>query len=306
MIRSPYRWPRSFLPSQGTTPPERPLTSSVDLTEEIHHLRRLAAGFKALDDSVLGLTVIPGADALRRLVPLLLTSQELVSKTLLRLSALESSPYAEAAGSLQGLNALRALVLEASLASCNLAHAVAANPLHGVPFGRLDQDDNGSREARHADAVPAIEGHLADSALQLDVCADGCLYLAGSIARTLDHTASKHTTTSARQAVHKLSQTQHKALQALARGGATMQTKGRGSTFVLTPDRTRITIATFQALDKRGLVHLDTSVPLYQGRPITVTANGRRALAQHRVHAEATAPPAAAPSPRAPAAAPRR
>ncbi|WP_181785410.1 hypothetical protein [Streptomyces phytophilus] len=85
-----------------------------------------------------------------------------------------------------------------------------------------------------------------------------------------------------------------------------MQTKGRGSTFVHTADRTRITIATFQPLDKRTLVHLDTSVPLYQGRPITVTDDGHRTLAQHRVHTETTAPPTAAPSPRAPAAAPRR
>ncbi|AKH83910.1 hypothetical protein AA958_18820 [Streptomyces sp. CNQ-509] len=85
-----------------------------------------------------------------------------------------------------------------------------------------------------------------------------------------------------------------------------MQTKGRGSTFVLTRDRTRMTIATFQSLDKRGLVHLDTSVPLFQGRPITVTAEGHRALDQHRMHTETTAGPAAAPSPRAPAAAPRR
>ncbi|MEN8655288.1 hypothetical protein ABCR94_33085 [Streptomyces sp. 21So2-11] len=44
-----------------------------------------------------------------------------------------------------------------------------------------------------------------------------------------------------------------------------------------------------------GLVQLDTSVPLYRGRGITVTAEGQRALTQHRAHIGVGTPPATAP-----------
>ncbi|MFI1023358.1 hypothetical protein [Streptomyces olivaceus] len=49
------------------------------------------------------------------------------------------------------------------------------------------------------------------------------------------------------------------------------------------------------------MVHLDTSVPLYQGRKITVPAEGHRALAQHCMRtSRPPATPAAAPPPQQP------
>ncbi|MEU8784816.1 hypothetical protein [Streptomyces sp. NPDC048637] len=91
------------------------------------------------------------------------------------------------------------------------------------------------------------------------------------------------------QAPHKISLTQYEALRELAKGGATMQTRDLRPPIILTPDNTIITTTTFESLDERGLVHLDTSVPLYRGRPITVTAEGQRALAQYRSRTDATA-----------------
>ncbi|MGW3009582.1 hypothetical protein ACWC9R_12200 [Streptomyces sp. NPDC001219] len=71
------------------------MTTSTDLTEEIHHLRSLADDFKTLHHEVLDLAVTPGPEALRQLAPLALKSHELVGKALLRLAALDGSPYEE-------------------------------------------------------------------------------------------------------------------------------------------------------------------------------------------------------------------
>ncbi|MFF9785121.1 hypothetical protein [Streptomyces nigrescens] len=267
------------------------MTDAVDLHEQINHLRHLAPDFKALHDRVRGLTVAPGTHALRQLTPLVLKSQELVAKALVSLSALDTSPYAAVSGSRQALTALGAVVSGASLASCDLAHALAANPLDSTGFAGPHQDEDSIRNARHARAVPEMERHLADAAHHLGLCETACHDLVAGISRDLERASLNPP-----QAPHKISPTQYEALRALAEGGATMQTRGRGSTIVLTPDHTLITIATFQSLDKRGLVHLDTSVPLYQGRGITVTAEGQRALAQHRARTGTTTVPAAGPT----------
>ncbi|MER0483134.1 hypothetical protein ABR737_33180 [Streptomyces sp. Edi2] len=267
------------------------MTTAVDLHEQINHLRHLAHDFKALHDRVRDLAVAPGTEALRQLTPLVLKSQELVGKALMPLSALDGSPYTAVSGSRQSLNALGAVVSGASLASSGLAHALAANPLDSTGFAGPHQDEDSIRNARHARAVPEMIGYLADAAHQLDVCETACHYLVTGITRDLERAS-----TNSQQAPHKISPTQYEALRALAKGGATMQTRGRGSTIVLTPDHTLITISTFQSLDTRGLVHLDTSVPLYQGRGITVTAEGQRALTQYRSRSGVTAVPAAAPT----------
>ncbi|MCZ1006868.1 hypothetical protein [Streptomyces lydicus] len=184
------------------------MTTSTDLSEEIHHLRGLADGFKALHHEVLALAVTPGTEALDQLRPLLLKSQELVGKALLRLSALNGSPYAEVSGSRHTLTAFRTLVAGASLASDDLARAVAANPLDGISFGGPHQDEDATRQARHDRALPEIAGYLADAAHQLDACKSDCLYLAKGIVSDLERSSS----TSAKQAAHKLSSSQYAAV----------------------------------------------------------------------------------------------
>lgn len=264
--------------------------TAVDLNKQINRLRHLAHDFKALQDRVRDLAVAPGTTALQQLADLVLQSQELVGKALLPLSALDGSPYAAVTGSRQALNALGAVVSGASQASCDLAHALAANPLDSTGFAGPHQDEEGIRNARRTRAVPEMVGHLADAAQQLDDCETACHELATYIPRDLERAFPT------RQAPHEISRSQYEALNSLAKAGATMQTRDRGSAIVLTPDHTLITIATFQSLDNRGLVHLDTSVPLYRGRGITVTAEGHRALAQYRTRTGVTTVPVAAPT----------
>lgn len=265
------------------------MTTAVDLHEQINHLRRLAHDFKALRDQVRGLAVVPGTEALRQLTPLVLKGQELVGEVLLPLSALDGSPYAVVSGSRQSLNALGAVVSGASLASCDLAHALAANPLDSTGFAGPRQDEDSNRNARHALAGPEMERHLADAARQLEACETACHDLVTGITRDLEH-ASAHT----RQTPHKINRTQYETLRELAKGGATMRTRDLRPPIILTPDNTIITAATFQPLNERGLVHLDTSAPLHRGWPITVTAEGQRALAEYR--SRTTAVPGAGPT----------
>ncbi|MFF8482004.1 hypothetical protein [Streptomyces antibioticus] len=269
------------------------MTPTVDLTEETNRLRHLAADCQELRRCVLAvIPLAPGPEALRQLAPLVLASQELVGKTILRLSALSTSPYTAVRGSRASLDALGAAVAGASLVSCDLAHALAANPLEGIGYDGPQEDEAGIRRARHADAAPDMADHLAQATRQLQLCETAFLYLANAIPRDLDRSAPRN----ADQAPHKLSATQYEALRTLAKGGATMETRGRGQTIVITPDHSRITIATFQSLDKRSLVRLDTSVPLHQGRAITVTAEGHRALARHQARTGTATVAAAAPS----------
>ncbi|WP_432141045.1 hypothetical protein [Streptomyces sp. bgisy084] len=265
------------------------MTTDIDLNEQIYHLRHLGDDFMALHDRVRGLATSPGTETLRQLAPLVLESQELVGKVLQSLSALDGSPYATVSGSRQSLRGLGGLVAAASQASWDLANALAVNPLDGIGFGGPRHDEVSIREARHARDAPEMAGHLGDAEWDLNVCAASCHQLATGISQDLERALP-----TTRQALQKISPTQCEALSSLAKGGATMQTRDHGSAIVLSPDHARITIATLQSLDKRGLVHLDTSVPLHRGRSITVTAEGHRALAQHRARTGATTTPTAA------------
>lgn len=63
-------------------------------------------------------------------------------------------------------------------------------------------------------------------------------------------------------------------------------------------DRATVNVATLNALIKRGLVAVDTTTPLHQGQRLRITAEGHRALAQHKpttapTRTAAVTPPAA-------------
>ncbi|MFF8918316.1 hypothetical protein ACF08M_34715 [Streptomyces sp. NPDC015032] len=273
----------------------------IDLSSQIDRLRHLAAGFEALRSQVLALALAlaPGTTTLRSISPVFHTAQGLTARLTAQVSELASSPYTTVAGSMESLDALCSAIGSSALASCDLAHAMARNPLDGTGFCGPTEHEARFREARHAKAVPVMAEHLQDAAGQLDLCATVCAYVATGMSKDI---APASTNTVRRNASQTLSDTQYEALGALATGGAKMETKGRGSAHVAVPDGSRVTIATFQSLDKRGLVHLDTSVPLFRGRDITVTADGHRVLAHRRSSASA----AAVPAPAAPAAIPAR
>ncbi|MFD4611938.1 hypothetical protein ACFWOT_28480 [Streptomyces sp. NPDC058440] len=267
--------------------------------EHAKQLRDLAREFEALHARVRDISYTPGTDALHQISPLLLKAQDLTATTLIRLRALDSSAYTSVPGSRASLECLASVVLAASLAGNNLASALSANPYEGAPFPGYPADDAAVRTARHPEAIPQMTGHLANAAHQLDLSATGCHYVASGITRDL--AATREAPATARPTTGPaLTGAQFDALKSLAHGGGRLYEsiqRGLGVTRVATDDGTRISIATFRALAKRGLVDRDTSTSLFRGQKITVTDEGHRALAKPHPQAPATAPAKAAPKP---------
>lgn len=274
----------------------------LNLPEQVDQLRTLAHGFEALHARVRDVSYTPGTDALRQIRPLLLKAQDLTATTLVRLGALDSSTYAGITGSRASLECLASVVAASSLAGTDLASALYANPYEGAPFPDYPADDASVRIARQAEAIAKMTGHLADAAHQLDLSATGCLYVATGITRGLAATQAAAAT--AQRAVGPaLTGTQYDALRSFSLGGCRLyesSQRGLGVTRVATDDGARVSIATFRALAKRGLVNRDTSTSLFYGQKITVTEDGMQALARPRPAVTAATPAAgAAPKPSA-------
>ncbi|MGW4249942.1 hypothetical protein [Streptomyces californicus] len=229
----------------------------------------------------------PGTDALRRIGPLLLQTQDLTAAAMVRLTALDNSAYTHIAGSRASLDLLSSVVSSSSLAGTALAHALHANPYEGAQFAGYPADDEAVCARRHAEAIPTMSEHLNKAVHQLDLCATGCRYLAHGIAEDLASARDHKTTTVRQRAGAALSPAQYDALNALSAGGLLCESsaRGLGVTRVATQDGTRVSIATYRALAKRGLVRAASDTSLFQGQKITVTEAGQRALAGPRPRA---------------------
>ncbi|MFI5751067.1 hypothetical protein ACIBBE_35345 [Streptomyces sp. NPDC051644] len=264
----------------------------INLPEQVDQLRALAHDFEALHARVRDVSYTPGTDALRQIRPLLHKAQDLTATTLVRLGALDSSAYTSIAGSRASLECLASVVFASSLAGTDLASALYANPYEGAPFPGYLADDASVRTARHAEAIPKMTGHLADAAHQLDLSATGCHYVATGITRDLAATREA-AATAQRAAGPALTGTQYDALKSFSLGGCRLyesSQRGLGVTRVATDDGTHVSIATFRALAKRGLVNRDTSTSLFRGQKITVTEDGQQALARPRPAVTVTTP----------------
>ncbi|MEW1794623.1 hypothetical protein [Streptomyces niveus] len=272
---------------------------TLNLTEQAQQLRDLAHEFESLRARVRGVSYTPGTDALRQISPLLLKTQDLTATLLVRLGALANSPYTTVPGSHASLECLSALVIASTQAGNDLASALYANPLEGAAFPGYPAYSESDRVARHAEAIPLMTGHLADAVHQLDLSATGCHYVATGITRDL---ADIHDQAKSAQmdAGSPLSPAQYDALKALSLGQGKLQERshrGLGVTRVATHDGTRISIATYRALAKHGLVTADTSTSLFHGQKITVTDRGQQALAQRRPAATSSTSTTAASKP---------
>lgn len=246
-----------------------------------------------MHSEIRSLALTPGTDARQQLTAKIVDTNELVQQAMFRLAALDGSQYTAVPGSRPALEALASVVLAASLAASDLACALEANPLEGAPFPGppgaplpdTPADEAAVRTARHAEAVPAMAEHLADAAHQLDLAHTGCYYLASGITRDLRQHAEQHQATPA----PKITDSQYTVLARLSAGGGTRYVISRyGVLKAIDKDRATVNVATLNALIKRGLVAVDTTTPLHQGQRHHVTADGQRALAQHKL----TTPPA--------------
>ncbi|MEU1329477.1 hypothetical protein [Streptomyces sp. NPDC005865] len=115
---------------------------------------------------MLNLSYAPGTDALHKITPLLLAAQELTVTALGYLRTLHDSAYTSITGSRPGRETLSATAANASLACTDLAKAISANPYEGAPFAGNPADDAQVHAARHAEAIPRMNSHINDAALQ--------------------------------------------------------------------------------------------------------------------------------------------
>ncbi|MGW0710502.1 hypothetical protein ACWD4G_31870 [Streptomyces sp. NPDC002643] len=206
-----------------------------------------------------------------------------------RLTVLDASQYAGVPGSLLTLETFSATIYAASLAACDLTAVIQANPLEGMPFAGASVDKAALRAARLKVARPEMAEHLADAVHQLGIASTGCRYVASGIARDLN----KHRERSPDTTAPEITGSQYAALAALAKeGGLLYVFRTHGTLHARLTGGGRVNISTFKALDRRGLVRVDASAPLAEGRRITVTDDGQRALAHHQ-------PPQATPWPKA-------
>ncbi|WP_053852967.1 hypothetical protein, partial [Streptomyces sp. NRRL B-24085] len=280
---------RDTLPGPG--PPTQPLTTKppaltrsstihqIDLQAEIAHLRQLGSAFEDLHSEGRSLTLTPGTDARQQLTSKILATNELVQQAMERLAALDGSQYAAVPGSRPSLDALASVVFAASIAASDLAGALQANPLEGAAFPGPPADEAAVRTARHAEAVPAMAERLADAAHGLDLACTGCYYLASGISRDLKQYSEQQQETP----VPEITASQYAVLARLSAGGGTRYVISRhGVLKAIDKDRATVNVASLNALIKRELVDVDTTTPLHQGQRLHVTAEGRRALAQHK------------------------
>ncbi|MFJ6709049.1 MULTISPECIES: hypothetical protein [unclassified Streptomyces] len=266
-------------------PPEpRHTMPPLDLAEQGRQLHALAADFDALHTRVRDVSYTPGTDALQKISPLLLKAQEMTAAVLVRLSTLDSSAYTPIAGSRSSLECLASVAVASTLAGSDLASALLASPYDGAPSDGSPADGAPARTARHTAALTKVSGRLADACHQLDRSATGCRDAATAL--THDLRAARDTAGPAQEAaVPALTDTQYDALKSLAPGNGMLYEgarRGPGVIRVATADGTRVSIATFRALNKRGLVGRDMTTRLSRGQKITVTKLGHQVLARPR------------------------
>lgn len=254
----------------------------IDLQAEIARLRQLGSDFEDLHSEIRSLALTPGTDARQQLTAKIVDTNELVQQAMFRLAALDGSQYTAIPGSRPALELLASVVSAAGIAACDLACALEGAPFPsppGAPFPGSSADDAAVRTARHAEAVPAMAEHLANAAHQLDLAYTGCYYLASGITRDLKQHAEQIQATPA----PKITDSQYAVLARLSAGGGTRYVISRyGVLKAIDKDRATVNVATLNALIKRGLAKVDTTTSLHQGQRLHVTAEGERALAQHK------------------------
>ncbi|RPK79004.1 hypothetical protein [Streptomyces sp. ADI98-10] len=160
----------------------------MSVSELQHHERQLhdlASEFEALHVRVRDVSYTPGADALRRIGPLLLAAQDLTATALVRLNALHNSTFAAVAGRRSSLERLSSVLVASSLVNNALALALQANPGEGeLPSGSRPHDGPAGT-ARQAEGILLIVGHLDEAASRLERSATACRHLAADIVRDL-------------------------------------------------------------------------------------------------------------------------
>ena len=208
-----------------------------------------------------------------------LDTQSLTRRVLECLHTLSGSHARDIPEHLQALRKVAGIAQDTTKAGLILTRAITAFPLAAAIASPQPEPDipdpalNGTNTARQA-----IVETLRDASLVLQLCAVACLYSAAPLTDYV--TESTPATQRAAERPPKLTVAQQAALQAIAAGAAVMYDSGRnGPMRVTAAGGVRITMPTYDALRRFGLVDRDTNTSLYSGQKIFATAAGRATLA---------------------------
>ncbi|MGW4345346.1 hypothetical protein ACWEL8_09740 [Streptomyces sp. NPDC004690] len=177
-------------------------------------------------------------------------------------------------GSQASLSSLSAVVESASLAACDLATAVAENPLDAAHFAvHTPSDVEAASQSHHAAAVPRLAELLDEAAHLLGLSATGCHYIATFIVRDLkghpEHLPP----------LPDLTRAQYTALEKIAEGGAEISRSLRGTRATIRAgDGSALHSKPFTVLVNTKLVHLQRAASPYAPWAVTVTTAGRLVL----------------------------
>lgn len=263
---------------------------------EISKLRRLGTDFDEMHRIIRSLKINRGSNILKTIAPLIEAAHELTQGLLTRLQALHESEYAAVPGARGTLQALTSTVHSTTLAASHLSEALIS---HAHAPAAVSPD---TFEVKPASARSTVVSSLTKAAAGFEAGATGCHDVVTHIIENLRAPIPAASATAQKQTAArtpKLTAAQHAALQALAQEGGRLSESIRGHKRFVVPRNSdvRITITTFDALEKRGLVHTDRSTPLLRGQNITVTPAGQRLLAAQRPSPATTPMPAAPPRP---------
>lgn len=262
-----------------------PITTVNDEVDELRHLSR---DYTDLLSALADGPPHRDADGLTWLSARILDTQTLTRRVLERLRALCSSDVSDTPEHLQALRKVAGIARDTTEAGLILTGAVTALPFAAaVPRPQPGRDIPDPGHDGHTTARRAIAEGLRDASRVLQSCATACLYAAAPLTAcptepapaNSNRTRSAPATEPAAGRPSKLTVAQRAALQAIAAGTAVMYDSGRGPMRVTAAGGVRITMPTFEALRRLGLVDRDTSTSLYSGQKLYATAAGRATLA---------------------------
>ncbi|MFD5320027.1 hypothetical protein [Streptomyces sp. NPDC127098] len=293
------------------TDPTPPRT--LDIPELADQLDTLADRYMGLWNRINERPFLNPATGLADLAAYLEQCHALVKGTLRRLTELAARRPSQPIEAGIALTALTQAVENSTHAAGLLATATGQSALTTVSWA---DHEPGAREQLPQAARAEVDQRRAEAMARLEQSA---LALHSTAAHARSAEPQPHTATPAAQGrahaeaeprdVPRLTAAQRSALQAIADGRVRLHETLRGSRYLDAGSGARITLTTYNALQRKGLISRDTSTMLlFHGQLLAITKRGQAALAATRAQAPARPPGIAQPSsvrrrsPRAPGA----
>ncbi|TDC70278.1 hypothetical protein [Streptomyces hainanensis] len=260
--------------------PHRPL----DIAERADQLDALADRYLALWKRINERDFLNPAAGLVHLAAYLTDCHILVDETLRRLTELVTSQPSQPLEAGIALTTLNQAIRDSADAASLLARATGQSALTTATWANnyngVDEQHLQDRYTKASQCCVGAMALLEHSAL--------ALHSTALLARSAERQSPAATPRAAAKAqaeahagsLERLTPAQRHALQAIAAGGVRLHETVRGSRYIDVGQGPRITLTTYNSLERKGLISRDTSTMLlFHGQRLTITKRGQAALA---------------------------